>query len=179
VYNFVPGDPGPNGTVESGKLVVTDAAYQSGFASVDYQAPASGQAIQGPIRLAKINYHVQNGLENYEGGVFFNADSPGPGINHLRASLEFADDGTLSGKMLFHDKEDQAFAFGAGSWRVTDVGSDFFGGDPCGAPTCDVGTGTWNLAPSTTADVPAPSAWSLFALSALGIFGLIGLRWKV
>jgi hypothetical protein len=196
VYNFVPKKNSGNGIVQvtGGKLVVTDSAYRSGSVNFYYgegqpdpysgidssrlpDSPISPRV--SPILLAEIDVSPA-------GGVFAQPRHLNPygEVFPFEASLTFNQYGTLSGQMFIYNVEDELSATGSRyKWDIFNVGSDYFGGEKCGPPTCNAGIGYWRVDPSTIPSmvsntVPTPPIWSLFGLSLLGIFSLIGLRRK-
>lgn len=185
VYNWQPSTSGKYLKTTGGKMVITDTAYRAGSLHEDYGhgTPETGVA-PGPIQSMKLNYKATPNSPNVGStGVYFNSIDTEGGIDAITADLTIKDS-MLDGDMFVYDVSDEAKAYGSGSgWNVYDVGSDFYNIPPCGPPQCDAGHGYWKLDPSTVPGatsnaVPAPPVWGLFALSALGLFSLIGLRRK-
>ena len=196
VYDWVPltssenigSDVGPiNIQLDVGQIVITDQAYQSGSLSIDY-GPSSdaegtigedGAIVDSPV----ISAFMANNNEPY--GAFVEPTSDGFAFDgqSITADLSFLSNGRLSGSLDIFDYSDNFDSSGSGNlWSIFNLNSDYFTGagrcageEPNG---CDAGTGYWQLADST-ADVPAPSAWSLFGLSILGVFGLAWRRSRV
>jgi hypothetical protein len=184
VYNFIPdadGD-GPYTRVLSGRLMVTDAAYRTGSVTVNYSMLDQSllDAAHSPILLAGLiaSNTYETTIVEPRSHFFQWANDGG---YSLQANLTFQDDGTLAGDLFISGDYDNLKAKGAGdAWQVYDVKSDYFDGTGhCTGSNfgCFASMGHWQLDDSTISnDVPAPPAWPLLAVSALGIFGLIGLK---
>lgn len=172
IYNWHSTSPGTYVTATGGELVITDAAYRSG--SID----EGGQRSDSPVLLVSLNFDGV-GL-NFDGGhdIFVQPRKMGGYAGPLPfvSSLAFNDDGTLTGYLfLYSDSRTEGVEAsgggGDGGWNVYNYGTDDFD-SACGhGPTCDGGSGFWQLS-----RVPEPPVWPLFGLGVLGLFGLLRLR---
>ena len=174
IYNWHSTSPGPYVTATGGELVITDAAYRSGSIDENFRRANS------PVVSASLSFSFTNeagyipDLSVHPGDMF--ADDSIPFVS----ALAFNDDGTLSGYLfLVSDSgSDEVEASGSlDDWTVYNYGSDYFGSELCGPPTCSGGSGYWQLS-SGPVGVPEPPVWSLFSLGVLGLFSLLGLRRK-
>jgi hypothetical protein len=189
IYRWHSTSPGPYVTATSGELVFTNAAYFSG--SIDFRVNAlSGVDDTSPwIHYGDYpdNYRITNS-PIISASLTFNLTDGGwiPGVSALPGSLDFSEwaypfvgvftfnaNGTLTGDLFLYDESDQTNASGTHySWSVFNYGSDYFGPEQCGPPTCDGGSGYWQL---SSVSVREPPVWSLFVLGVLGILGLLSL----
>lgn len=197
VYNWQSTSHGPYVTATGGKLVFTDAAYRSG--AVDFHVNDFGSSYPGgtspnveydddfriinsPLVSANVSLNFSDGAGGYIPELVVTPGDPlfSDFNNPLGVDIAFNGDGTLTGDLFLYSDSasDELNASGAGrDWSVYNYGSDYFNSELCGPPTCSGGSGYWQLA-STSTDVPAPPAWSLFGLSVLGLLGFAGLRRK-
>lgn len=196
VYNWQSTNPGPYVTATGGQLVFTDAAYRAGsidFHVNDSNSPYPGgtspdvqyndnfRIINSPVVSASLSFD-RTGSASSAPGVFVTPGSQRFADFNLPfgSQIAFNDDGTLTGDLFLYSDtaSEEVNASGArGVWSIFNYGSDYFGSERCGPPTCSGGSGYWQLA-STPTDVPAPPVWSLFGLSVLGLLGFAGLRRK-
>lgn len=181
VYKWHSTMPGPYVTATGGELVVSNAAYSSGSIDfhvhdpdtspwIQYAGPWDPRIINSPIISASLTFSLAGGgwvpgVYAQPGSVFFSEYGfPFTGV------LTFNGDGTLTGDLFLYDISDEANASGTHyNWSVFNYGSDYFGSGQCGPPTCDGGSGYWQL---SSVSVPEPPAWPLFGF---GVFGLLGL----
>jgi hypothetical protein len=194
VYNWHPRFNGQYLSTTRGQLILTDAAYRKGSVQADYRyedgAPDAhitenqdGMFIDNsPAVSLDMGFDSPDG---YFSGSSYPIEPDFIIDQSFDAELTLNSDGTLTGSLYSLNDDSTVFSSDGYStyWEVTGVGSDFLGGwigDRCNTEQgCNAGTGYWAIDPSTIpSDVPAPPVWPLFALSALGIFGLIGQRRK-
>ena len=190
IYKWHSTSPGSYVTATGGELVFTNAAYFSGSAyfyvndwydgigtSPWVQLENCGdlntcQITNNPVISAHLEFGINDG--DWAPGIYAQPGAPGfyPQGFPFFSNLTFNDDGTLSGDLFLYDISDEANADGMHySWTVSDYGSDYFGDQECGPPTCYGGTGYWQL--SSVTPVPEPPVWPLFGI---GVLGLLGLR---
>ncbi len=197
VYNWHPdaGSGGPNAQTTGGTLKISDAAYRSGQVAFNYSttspirgltlSPDGNHIASSQLEELSMKFYSPTNANTdiFAGGVYFTNELPDFSAT---AKLVLQPGGLLAGDLYSVDDNTTEYrAQGNGkNWSVFDVGSDAFtGAGFCvSGNLCDAGTGYWQLdtgtIPGSSSNVPAPPAWPLYALSSLGIFGLIGLRRK-
>jgi hypothetical protein len=185
VYKWHSTVPGPYVTATGGELAITNAAYFSGSIDfhvhdpdtspwIQYGDPWNSWITNSPVISASLTFSLTEGgwvpgVYTEPGSVSFSEEGfPFTGV------LTFNGDGTLSGDLFLYDISDEANASGTHyNWSVFNYGSDYFDSEECGPPTCDGGSGYWQL---SSVSVPEPTAWPLFAFGMLGLLGMVGLR---
>lgn len=195
IYVWHSTSPGAYVTATSGELVITNAAYFSGSFdfyvgdSSDNPGPGPDQwipqyagspylrIINSPVISASLTFNLTGdgsvaGVHTEPGSQYF-SDMMLP----FGSTLTFNDDGTLTGDLFLFDISDQVDAGGThDDWQVYNYGSDYFASGECGLPTCDGGSGYWQL--SSVIPVPEPPVWPLLGLGVLGVFSLLAWRRK-
>lgn len=179
VYNWHSTSPGPYVTATGGELMITDAAYRSGsidfYVNYPYTSPGviydhNGRITNSPVVSASLTFSLTDG-GGWAPGVFAQPGSQyfaSMGFPFL-STLTFYGDG-LWGDLFLYDESDEV---NISDSQVYNYGSDYFTSELCGPPTCDGGSGYWQLSSVT---VPEPPVWPLFGLGILGLLSLLRLR---
>lgn len=186
IYKWHSTAPGPYVTATGGELAITNAAYFSGSIDFHVNDPDTSPWIQygggfpdvrivnSPVISASLTFSLTEGgwvpgVSTQPGSLFFSQMG-----FPFTSALTFNGDGTLTGDLFLYDGYDEANASGTHyNWSVFNYGSDYFDSEECGPPTCDGGSGYWQL---SSVSVPEPTAWPLFAFGMLGLLGMVGLR---